>query len=81
METLTFEGDGSFTYQPDSGFTGNDTFTYTASDGTNTSSETTVTITVQDDSTNTAPVATAESYAVDEDQVLTVGRSRWRAQQ
>jgi VCBS repeat-containing protein len=44
--TLVLNEDGSFTYTPNSGFTGTDTFTYTASDGTNTSNEATVTITV-----------------------------------
>lgn len=70
--TLTLQDDGSFTYQPNSGFTGNDTFTYTATDGTNTSAAATVTITVQDDTANTAPVAVTESYSVDEDQTLTI---------
>lgn len=45
-------GDGGFQYTPDAGFVGTDTFTYTASDGTYTSSEATVTIDVVD------PIAT-----------------------
>ncbi len=44
--TLELGGDGSFSYTPDSGFSGADTFTYTVSDGTVTSSATTVTLTV-----------------------------------
>lgn len=32
--TLTDNGDGSWTYQPDAGFQGNDGFTYTVADGT-----------------------------------------------
>ena len=32
--TLTLNPDGSFTYTPDPDFVGTDTFTYTASDGT-----------------------------------------------
>jgi hypothetical protein len=44
--TLTFGADGSFTYVPRTGFRGEDTFTYTASDATGTSSPATVTITV-----------------------------------
>src|SRR6185436_17827197 len=31
---LTFHANGSFEYQPESGFVGTDTFTYTAFDGT-----------------------------------------------
>jgi VCBS repeat-containing protein len=44
--TLTLRSDGSFTYVPASGFTGTDTFTYKASDGTLMSAVATVTITV-----------------------------------
>ena len=44
--TLTLQNDGSFSYTPDAGFSGDDTFTYRASDGNTTSTETTVTITV-----------------------------------
>ena len=41
--------DGSFTYTPDAGFTGSDTFTYFASDGDLSSNLATVTITVEAD--------------------------------
>ena len=44
---------GTWTYQPDPGFTGSDTFTYRASDGVASSNLATVTISV----TNNAPVA------------------------
>jgi len=44
--TLTLNGDGSFTYDPDAGFTGDDSFTYHANDGTDDSNVATVTITV-----------------------------------
>ena len=44
--TLTLNGDGSFTYVPDNGFKGSDTFTYSAHDGTEPSSATTVRIAV-----------------------------------
>jgi VCBS repeat-containing protein len=44
---LTLNSDGSFTYTPDLGFKGVDTFTYFASDGSAQSPATTVTITVQ----------------------------------
>jgi len=45
--------DGTFTYTPDAGFTGTDSFTYVANDGTLDSAVTTVTITV--DPANNAP--------------------------
>ncbi|NNF11085.1 MAG: tandem-95 repeat protein, partial [Acidimicrobiia bacterium] len=43
---VVLNGDGSFTYTPDPGFTGTDSFTYTAFDGTLLSAPATVTITV-----------------------------------
>jgi VCBS repeat-containing protein len=51
--TLTFNNDGSFSYTPDAGFIGVDTFTYIANDGALNSSPATVTITVNP--SNTAP--------------------------
>ncbi|MFD2024839.1 LamG-like jellyroll fold domain-containing protein [Promicromonospora aerolata] len=57
--------DGSFTYTPDAGFAGTDTFTYQASDGAATSAATTVTITVEEGEqppANTAPEAAADAY-------------------
>ena len=44
--TLTLNDDGSFTYTPDPGFSGMDTFEYEAFDGQDTSNVATVTITV-----------------------------------
>jgi VCBS repeat-containing protein len=44
--TLTLNSDGSFTYTPNAGFTGLDTFTYHANDGLDDSNIATVTITV-----------------------------------
>ncbi|WP_415794929.1 Ig-like domain-containing protein, partial [Mycolicibacterium frederiksbergense] len=44
--TLTLNADGSFTYTPDADFNGTDSFTYTAGDGTETSSIATVSITI-----------------------------------
>jgi VCBS repeat-containing protein len=44
--TLSFDEDGSFIYQPATGFSGTDTFTYRASDGTDASQTATVTINV-----------------------------------
>jgi large repetitive protein len=45
--TLTLSSDGSFSYTPSAAFSGQDTFTYQAGDGTDTSAPATVTITVQ----------------------------------
>ena len=44
--SLTLNSDGSFNYTPDTGFTGNDSFTYRANDGQLDSGDTTVSITV-----------------------------------
>ena len=46
--TLDLHADGSFTYTPAQDWAGDDTFTYTASDGTWTSDVTTVTVTTRD---------------------------------
>ncbi|MDO0978185.1 beta strand repeat-containing protein, partial [Mycolicibacterium frederiksbergense] len=67
--TLTLNTDGSFTYTPAADFTGADSFTYTATDGTTTSSIATVSITVSP--VNDAPVTVADSFTTDEDTVLT----------
>jgi len=44
--TVSLNSDGSFTYSPNAGFTGNDSFTYKANDGKTDSNTATVTITV-----------------------------------
>ncbi|MCA1683796.1 MAG: tandem-95 repeat protein, partial [Actinobacteria bacterium] len=44
--SLIFRSDGSFTYTPDNGFSGPDTFTYVANDGISSSAPASVTITV-----------------------------------
>jgi VCBS repeat-containing protein len=67
--SLTLEADGSFEYTPTSGFSGTDTFTYKANDGTADGAETTVTITVND--VNSAPGARNDSYSMAEDGTLT----------
>lgn len=56
---LTLNADGSFSYAPNAGFTGSDTFTYVASDGTADSNVAKVTITVNP--ANHAPVANDDS--------------------
>ena len=69
--TLALAADGSFTYTPDSGFTGEDSFTYVANDGTDDSVAATVTLTVNE-SGNTAPIAMADAYSTDVDAQLVI---------
>ncbi len=66
--TVTVEADGSFTYTPNQGFAGTDTFGYVAFDGTD-GEGATVTIEVVD---NAPPVANDDTYEVGENQTLTV---------
>ena len=67
--------DGSYTYTPNTGYTGADSFTYTVSDGTHTSNTATVTITVHDANEETAPEAYGDSRTVDQNSMLTVPAS------
>jgi Ca2+-binding RTX toxin-like protein len=66
--------DGSFTYQPNLGFVGQDSFTYVASNGIENSVPITVTIDVAQvtEPGDPAPVAFGDLYAVNEDISLTV---------
>jgi uncharacterized delta-60 repeat protein len=66
--TVTLNADGSFTYTPNSGFIGTDTFTYKATDGTSDSNVATVTVTV----TAPAPTANNDSYSTNENTPLSV---------
>ncbi|MBV7333691.1 tandem-95 repeat protein [Chloroflexi bacterium TSY] len=68
--TLSLNADGSFTYTPNAGFVGDDTFTYKANDGQEDSNTVTVTITVA--SVNNAPVAADDAYSTDEGTLLDV---------
>ena len=68
--TLVDNGDGTWTYQPNTGFIGQDTFTYDISDGTQ-SATATVTITVSDP-TNDAPTAVNDTVNGTEDQPLVI---------
>lgn len=56
---LTLAADGGYRYAPEAGFTGTDSFTYVASDGTASSAPATVTITVTAPPTTTVPVVPA----------------------
>jgi VCBS repeat-containing protein len=68
--TLTLNADGSFTYTPASGYTGSDSFTYSANDGTDDSSDATVTITVNPVGTNNPPIALPDEYSVNMNNTL-----------
>ena len=66
--TVTLSADGSFTYTPNTGFRGDDSFTYDISDGDLTDNATaSITILAAGNST---PVAQNDNFSVDEDQSL-----------
>ena len=65
---LTLVADGSFAYQPNADFNGEDSFRYRAANQFGESSEVTVRLNV--DPVNDRPVAVADSYSVGEDQEL-----------
>jgi VCBS repeat-containing protein len=67
---VTILGDGSFVYTPLTSFGGSDSFTFRVSDGSLESDVATVTIAVS--SVNDPPLAAADTFAVDEDTVLSV---------
>jgi len=69
--SLTLNDDGSFDFTPTAGFTGTDSFTYQASDGTTDSGTATVTIDVQPPP-NDPPVAVDDSYSTARGTKLTV---------
>ncbi|WP_435018062.1 DUF4394 domain-containing protein [Tundrisphaera sp. TA3] len=68
--TLTLNADGSFTYTPNAGFSGQDSFTYRANDGSQASNIATVTLTVT--FVNTPPVALPDTYTTPQGTVLTI---------
>ena len=65
---LSLNPDGSFTYQPNANFNGEDSFTYRAVDGSLQSEIQTVTLTVTP--VNDAPVSNDDQYTVDQLTVL-----------
>jgi ELWxxDGT repeat protein/VCBS repeat-containing protein len=68
---LAFNPDGSFIYQPNSGFSGpTDTFVYRASDGTLNSAPTTVTLSIK--TSSAAPTANPNTYSVNANNTLNV---------
>lgn len=68
--TITLNSDGSFTYQPNANFASTDSFTYVANNGTDSSNEATVTLTVNP--INDAPTASDDSYTISEDSALVI---------
>ena len=71
--TVSLNTDGSFTYTPDNGYFGPDTFTYVANDGTVNSNVATVTIAVKDTSLpNSIPVALDDTFEVDQNSILSI---------
>lgn len=68
--TLTLNANGSFTYTPVANYFGQDTFTYSVSDGVATSAPITVTLTVT--AVNDNPTVGNDSYTIAEDGTLTV---------
>jgi VCBS repeat-containing protein len=67
---LILNADGSFSYTPDPGYVGDDTFSYRASDGSLESAAATVTIHVG--VANDSPQAVADSYSTDQDAELNI---------
>ena len=69
---IALAGDGSFTYTPNVGFSGTDTFTYKASDGSDDSNVATVTITVK--KVNRPPVARDDVYRTNKNRAFFISR-------
>jgi VCBS repeat-containing protein len=66
--TLALHDDGSYSYEPDSGYSGSDSFQYKANDGTDNSNTTTVSITVT--AVNQSPTANDDTGTTNEDTQL-----------
>ncbi len=66
--TLTLNSDGTFTYEPNDGFNGTDSFVYEVCDEDGDCSTATVTITVN--SVNDVPVANDDSETINQDSTL-----------
>lgn len=68
--TLTLNADGTFTYTPNIGFSGGDTFSYSLNDGSATTSPIFVEIAVG--VSNVAPTGAVDAYTTMEDVALTI---------
>ena len=69
--TVVNNGDGTFTYTPPAGFSGNDSFRYTVSDGNG--GETRGTVQIAVNTVNHAPMAMADSVSTTEGSPVTTG--------
>lgn len=70
---ITFNADGSFNYQPDQDYVGDDSFSYVAFDGEFYSEVTAVSITITGtDAPNNLPVARNDSYTIGQGELLSV---------
>ncbi len=65
---LNFNNDGTFSYTPDAGFKGTDSFNYHATDGLDDSNSVTVSLVVE----NIAPTANGDIYTTGSGQVLNI---------
>src|SRR5262249_34879078 len=70
--SVTLNASGSFAYTPNAGFTGSDSFTYTAADGALVSTPATVSLSV----TNQAPTAANNSYTTANHTPLSISAPR-----
>ena len=70
--TLTLESSGSFSYTPDQGFVGEDSFVYKLQDGQGGEDTAEVKLTVLEDVNTPAHVSVNDDYLLNEDEVLVV---------
>jgi hypothetical protein len=70
--TLSLGGNGSFTYTPNDGFFGEDSFIYSVTDTEGAKAEATVTITVNEGPANEFPVASNDSYSTGQGESISV---------
>jgi len=70
--SLSLNADGSFQYTPVSDFIGADQFAYWASDGTDTSVRTVVSLNVKAQGSTLTPIAVDDTFTVDENKPLTI---------
>lgn len=73
--SITLSSSGGFKYIPDPGYSGSDSFTYVASDGSLSSSPATVNIRVNAVVTNKAPLGVPDIFYVAQGQTLSVTRA------
>ncbi len=67
---LTLNGDGTFSYTPNSNFNGSDSFVYSYCDGGTPNLCDTATVTIPVNAVNDAPVAVDDNYPINEDAPL-----------